>query len=255
MIVNVAHVEGYVHGGVGSELCEEVTKHDGGTKSTGAPASVLDSAALVQDATLSVGVAGIPESGGAGVANDAGDGVPTKDARKETPVAPATESEGAPPVQHDGINVGAADIGTPDDVSDGVGEVVHDKSRRGGSSSNIAKRCKRAGRNRKAAAARLSPYTTPTTRRYSADRKRGRARRTGTAAVGHLQGDEAVSIEDAEVADVVPLATLSVGSEEHMEASHARPHSVRVATSMYCVLWVNSFWFDFAYDITGTRDG
>ena len=102
----------------------------------------------------------------------------------------------------------------------------------GGSSSNIAKRCKRAGRNRKAAAARLSSYTTPTTRHYVSKRKRGRAGHGPTAAARHLTGDEAVSIEDAEVVAVVPISTVGVGTAEEIQPSHASHHPVRDANEM-----------------------
>ena len=56
-----------------------------------------------------------------------------------------------------------------------------------------------------------------------------------------MQADEAVSVQHAEVVDVVPLATLTIGSEEHIEAIHTRADPVRVATWMYCVMLVTSF--------------
>ena len=40
--------------------------------------------------------------------------------------------------------------------------------------------------------------------------------------------NEAISVHLADVVDVVPLATLNVGSADHMEVTHAPPSSVRV---------------------------
>ena len=178
--------------------------------------------------------------GGARVANDQCEEVKDKGSGNETMAAPASDIDSAPPVLDEGVSVDDAHVGTQEAVSHGVSEVVTSMTIRGGSSSNIAKRLKRAGRYCKAAAARLFPYKSPTPRRYDAHRKRGMARRTGTAKGGHLYADEAVSAHHVDVDNLVPLAIINVGSQEDMEASHVRPSLVRVATWMYCAFCMTS---------------
>jgi len=95
------------------------------------------------------------------VADNLREAVKEKDAGKEMTTTRMPEMEGAIPVQDVKVNMGDVDVETMEAVIEGVAQGVTGRKRRGGSSSNIAKHLKRAGRFCKVDAARFSPYTTP----------------------------------------------------------------------------------------------
>ena len=144
------------------EVYHPTEDKDAGKQWTASPASDIGGAPPKDDAELNMKEADVEggvdapdvgESVGAGVASEARDEVKAKDAGLKTLAEPAPDSEGAAAVQQGCDSFGATDVGTPNAVSHYVGEVVPDMSRRGGSSSNIAKQVKKAGRDRKAAVA------------------------------------------------------------------------------------------------------
>ena len=82
-------------------------------------------------------------------------------------------------------------------------------------SSNLVERVKRRGRTRTLAPVRLSPYRSPTSRRYVRQLRRGVVSRTSTVGRGGPMRAES-STEDIEHAeDVTPIA---------IDASHMQSH-------------------------------
>ena len=129
-----------------------------------------------------------------------------------------------------GVSVGDANVRSTAPVRDSAAEDGTGKTSRGDSASTITQRIKGRGRFRKAAAARCSPYTTPTRRGHAAKGKRRTVGVNPKAGGGRSQAVDSVSIDLHDVVDVVPLATLNVRRTEHMQRTHGPLSPVGLAT-------------------------
>ena len=169
-------------------------------------------------------------SGDGGVAKDLDDSSAEKDVGNDM-LEPPTQKMAAGECAADvGVSVGDANVGSTAPVRDSVAEDGTGNTSRGGSASTIAKRIKGRGRSRKAAAARCSPYTTPTRRGNAGKGKRRTVGVNPAAGAGHSQAVHSVSIDLHAVVDVVPLATLNVSCSEHVQRAHGPLPPVDIAT-------------------------